>query len=103
VVLVLYGITGALFAYCVSLMVKSPLAAFAAVAGYQIVMSIVSLYSLPWYSTDLSKLYLAGYLLILTYAKTSSAASIITIIHFTLSLLSPVASVVCLFYQLPVL
>lgn len=78
VVLVLYGITGALFAYCVSLIMTSPLASFAAVAGYQIVMFI---------------LYLAGYLLTLTYGKTSAAPSIITIIHFTLSLLSPVASV----------
>jgi ATP-binding cassette subfamily A (ABC1) protein 3 len=41
-VMVLYGITGTLFAYCVSLVVVSPLAAFAAVAGYQIVMFLVS-------------------------------------------------------------
>ncbi|KAJ4470921.1 hypothetical protein J3R30DRAFT_3710877 [Lentinula aciculospora] len=77
VVLVLYGIASTLFAYCMSLLVSSPLAAFAAVAGYQVIMFI---------------LYLAGYLLTLTYAKTSSADTIITIIHFTLSLLSPVAS-----------
>ncbi|KAF8079136.1 hypothetical protein FPV67DRAFT_1467643 [Lyophyllum atratum] len=77
-VMVLYGITGALFAYCVSLMVASPLAAFATVAGYQVIMFI---------------LYLAGYLLTLTYGKTSAAPQIITIIHFTLSLASPVASV----------
>ncbi|KAF5385138.1 hypothetical protein D9615_001087 [Tricholomella constricta] len=76
--MVLYGITGALFSYCVSLMVASPLAAFATVAGYQIVMFI---------------LYLSGYLLTLTYGKTSAAPHIITIIHFTLSLASPVASV----------
>ncbi|KAG5642387.1 hypothetical protein DXG03_002845 [Asterophora parasitica] len=39
-------------------------------------------------------LYLSGYLLTLTYGKTSGAAPhIITIIHFTLSLASPVASV----------
>ncbi|KAJ7447207.1 hypothetical protein FB451DRAFT_1343436 [Mycena latifolia] len=78
-VIVLYGIAGTLFAYCVSLVVVSPLAAFAAVAGYQIVMFL---------------LYIAGYLLVLTYAKTSDANRLITIIHFTLSLLSPVASVV---------
>ncbi|KAJ7083358.1 hypothetical protein B0H15DRAFT_422992 [Mycena belliarum] len=77
-VMVLYGIAGTLFAYCVSLVVVSPLAAFAAVAGYQIVMFL---------------LYLAGYLLVLTYAKTSDANRFITIIHFTLSILSPVASV----------
>ncbi|KAF7347231.1 hypothetical protein MVEN_01478000 [Mycena venus] len=77
-VMVLYGIAGTLFAYCVSLLVTSPLAAFAAVAGYQIVMFL---------------LYIAGYLLVLTYAKTSDANRLITIIHFTLSVLSPVASV----------
>ncbi|KAJ3739785.1 hypothetical protein DFH05DRAFT_1530053 [Lentinula detonsa] len=77
VVLVLYGIASTLFAYCMSLVVSSPLAAFAAVAGYQVIMFL---------------LYLAGYLLTLTYAKTSSANKIITIIHFTLSVLSPVAS-----------
>ncbi|KAJ3722293.1 P-loop containing nucleoside triphosphate hydrolase protein [Lentinula raphanica] len=77
VVLVLYGIAGTLFAYCMSLVVSSPLAAFAAVAGYQVIMFV---------------LYLAGYLLTLTYAKTSNANKIITIIHFTLSVLSPVAS-----------
>ncbi|KAJ7360966.1 hypothetical protein DFH08DRAFT_1074070 [Mycena albidolilacea] len=77
-VMVLYGIAGTLFAYCASLLVTSPLAAFAAVAGYQIVMFL---------------LYIAGYLLVLTYAKTSDANRLITIIHFTLSVLSPVASV----------
>jgi ATP-binding cassette, subfamily A (ABC1), member 3 len=41
-ILVLYGIIGALFAYCVSLLVTSPLAAFAAVAAYQYVMFVVS-------------------------------------------------------------
>ncbi|KAL0951946.1 hypothetical protein HGRIS_008597 [Hohenbuehelia grisea] len=78
-VLVLYGITGALFSYCISLAMASPLAAFAAVAGYQIVMFL---------------LYIAGYLLTLTYAKTSEAGNIITTIHFTLSVLSPVASII---------
>ncbi|KAJ7077598.1 hypothetical protein C8R43DRAFT_1178602, partial [Mycena crocata] len=77
-IMVLYGITGTLFAYCASLVVVSPLAAFATVAGYQIVMFL---------------LYIAGYLLVLTYAKTSDANQLITIIHFTLSVLSPVASV----------
>ncbi|KAF9235155.1 hypothetical protein BU15DRAFT_78326 [Melanogaster broomeanus] len=68
----------ALFAYCVSLFMKSPLSSFAVVAGYQIIM-----YSL----------YLAAYLLTLTYAQTSQANQIITTIHFTLSILSPVANV----------
>ncbi|KAI0756145.1 P-loop containing nucleoside triphosphate hydrolase protein [Daedaleopsis nitida] len=77
VVLVLYGIVGALFSYCVSLVVTSPLAAFAMAAGYQVVMFI---------------LYLAGYLLTLTYAKTSDAGTDLVIIHYTMSILAPVAS-----------
>ncbi|KAI0066620.1 P-loop containing nucleoside triphosphate hydrolase protein [Artomyces pyxidatus] len=77
-ILVLYGIVGALFSYCISLATASPLAAFATAAGYQIIMFI---------------LYLAAYLLTLTYAKTSQAGRIITILHFTLSILSPVASI----------
>ncbi|KAF8507801.1 P-loop containing nucleoside triphosphate hydrolase protein [Hysterangium stoloniferum] len=78
IVMVLYGFASALFAYCVTLFTASPLAAFAAVAGYQVLMFI---------------LYLAGYLLTITYAKNSKAAGIITITHFTVSLASPVASV----------
>lgn len=42
VVLVLYGITGALFSYCVSLITTSPLAAFAAVAAYGVISFVVS-------------------------------------------------------------
>ena len=42
VVLAQYGIVGALFSYCVSLIMSSPLTSFAAVAGYQIVMYVVS-------------------------------------------------------------
>jgi hypothetical protein len=86
-----------LFAYCVSLLVTSPLAAFAAVAGYQIVMFLVRF--LIFRLTNGShwphlQLYIAGYLLVLTYAKRSDADRLITIIHFTLSILYPVASVV---------
>ncbi|KAH9934058.1 P-loop containing nucleoside triphosphate hydrolase protein [Epithele typhae] len=77
VVLVLYGIVGALFSYCVSLIVASPLAAFALAAGYQVVMFV---------------LYLAAYLLVLTYAKTSEAGKDLMLIHYTMSLLAPVAS-----------
>ncbi|KAG2022539.1 multidrug resistance protein 1 [Coprinopsis cinerea AmutBmut pab1-1] len=77
-VMVLYGITAALFSYCASLWMSSPLAAFAAVAGYQFVVFV---------------LYLCGYLLVLTYGETSSASKVITIIHFTTSIVAPVCSV----------
>ncbi len=39
--MVLYGIAATLFAYCVSLVVSTPLAAFAAVTAYEIVMFLV--------------------------------------------------------------
>ncbi|PCH34380.1 nucleoside triphosphate hydrolase protein [Wolfiporia cocos MD-104 SS10] len=77
VVLVLYGIVGALFSYCVSLVVTTPLAAFAASAGYEVVMFI---------------LYLAAFLLTLTYAKTAADNYDLKMIHFTMSIASPVAS-----------
>ena len=40
--MVLYGIAGNLFAYCITLLVKSPLGAWAAVAVYQIIVFLVS-------------------------------------------------------------
>ena len=40
-VMVLYGITATLWAYCVSLIMSSPLASFAIAAGYQVVMFLV--------------------------------------------------------------
>ncbi|KAF7302856.1 hypothetical protein MKEN_01247800 [Mycena kentingensis (nom. inval.)] len=76
-VMALYGIAGTLFAYCCSLVVKSPLAALATVAGSQFVIFL---------------LYLASYLLILTYAKPSEADSVTNTVHYTLSLISPVVS-----------
>ncbi|KAF4612016.1 hypothetical protein D9613_004324 [Agrocybe pediades] len=78
-IMVIYGITAALFSYCISLMVSSPLAAFAAVAGYQFIMFI---------------LYLSSYLLVLTYGKVTEATRLITIIHFTTSIVAPVCSVI---------
>ena len=36
--MVLYGITGTLFAYCVSLVLTNSLAAFAVLAAYQVVI-----------------------------------------------------------------
>ncbi|KAJ6554510.1 hypothetical protein B0H19DRAFT_1262854 [Mycena capillaripes] len=76
-IIVLYGITGTLMAYCMTLIVLSPLSAFAATAGYQVFMFIF---------------YVAGYLLSYTYADPAVANNQVKAIHFTLSLLSPVAS-----------
>ena len=68
--------TAALFSYVISLMVTSPLAAFAVSAGYQVVMFIVRRsvevrYVFP--QLTLAQLYTADYLLILTYAKSTLA------------------------------
>ncbi|KAJ7511663.1 P-loop containing nucleoside triphosphate hydrolase protein [Mycena galericulata] len=77
-ILVLYGIAGTLLAYCMTLVVLSPLSAFAATAAYQFLMFI---------------LYIAGYMLAYTFADPALATGMIQTIHFTLSLLSPIASV----------
>ncbi|KIM34443.1 hypothetical protein M408DRAFT_60324 [Serendipita vermifera MAFF 305830] len=74
-VMFLYGYTSILFAYCVSLLSASALAAFSIVAGYQVLMFM---------------LYLSAYLLTLTYAKTSLTAMTMNIIHYTMSLLAPI-------------
>ncbi|CAG7851662.1 ABC transporter A family member 6 AltName: Full=ABC transporter ABCA.6 [Serendipita indica DSM 11827] len=77
--MVLYGYTSILFAYCVTLFSASALAAFSIVAGYQVVMFM---------------LYLSAYLLSLTYAPVSATSRYMTIIHYTMSLLAPINSLV---------
>ena len=44
------------------------------------------------------QLYFAAYLLVLTFGRTSQASKLISIVHWTLSLASPVASVVRIHY-----
>ncbi|KAG8774772.1 hypothetical protein FRC12_001832 [Ceratobasidium sp. 428] len=78
-VIVLYGIAGALFAYVVSTFVKSPLAGFALAGGYNVIMSV---------------LYTAAYMLTLTYTRSSDSSATLMTVHYTISLVSPVASVV---------
>ena len=41
--MLLHGMTGTLFAYCVSVIITSPVAAFASLAAYQIVVYAVGL------------------------------------------------------------
>ncbi|KDR85825.1 hypothetical protein GALMADRAFT_274642 [Galerina marginata CBS 339.88] len=77
-VFVLYGISGTLFAYCLSLMAASPLGAFAIVAVYQFVTFV---------------LYLSSYLMVFTFGKITESSRLTTIIHFTISIVSPIASV----------
>ncbi|CAE6450969.1 unnamed protein product [Rhizoctonia solani] len=79
VVMVLYGIAGALFAYVVSTFVSSPLAAFAVAGGYNVVISV---------------LYTAAYMLTLTYSRPSESDHSLQTVHYTLALVSPVVSMV---------
>jgi ABC-type multidrug transport system fused ATPase/permease subunit len=77
-----------------SLVVLAPLSAFAATAAYQFIMFMVLTSRLSGVPAHRLQLYLGGYLLTYTYANPEDANGIIKAIHFSLSLLSPVASVV---------
>ncbi|KAI0756117.1 P-loop containing nucleoside triphosphate hydrolase protein [Daedaleopsis nitida] len=78
-IIVLHGFTGSLFAYVWTLFIQSPTGAFAAVMAYQLVVF---------------GLYLAGYMLTLTYSLVTESGRIINTIHFTLALISPSFNVV---------
>ncbi|KAJ6525396.1 hypothetical protein B0H19DRAFT_1214941 [Mycena capillaripes] len=80
-VMFLYGIAGILVAYCMSLVILSPLAAFGAMAAYQVITFAVCSTALYW-----------GLMVVLTYARPDEADGLIQIVHFTLSLLSPITS-----------
>ncbi|KAI4699823.1 hypothetical protein J4E81_004851 [Alternaria sp. BMP 2799] len=77
VVFFLYGLCATLFAYLISIVVTSQLAAFAFAAG-----GMVSLYLI----------YFIGYMAILTYAPAYAIDSYIQYFHWTVSLISPSAS-----------
>ncbi|KAG9125159.1 hypothetical protein FRC07_008748 [Ceratobasidium sp. 392] len=72
-VIFLYGIAGALFAYVVSTFAKSPIAAFAITGGYNA---------------------LIAYILAVTYSSPSRFEETLDAVHYTVSLISPVTSVV---------
>ncbi|KAF1914834.1 hypothetical protein BDU57DRAFT_305757 [Ampelomyces quisqualis] len=77
VVFFLYGLCALLFSYIISIVVTSQLAAFAFAAG-----GMVSLYLI----------YFIGYMAILTYAPAYAIDSYLDIFHWTVSLISPAAS-----------
>ncbi|KAF1845602.1 nod factor export ATP-binding protein I [Cucurbitaria berberidis CBS 394.84] len=77
VVFFLYGLCATLFAYLISIVVTSQLAAFAFAAG-----GMVSLYLI----------YFVGYMAILTYAPAYAIDSYLSKFHWTVSLISPSAS-----------
>ncbi|KAH9878382.1 hypothetical protein IAQ61_001654 [Plenodomus lingam] len=77
VIFSLYGLCAILFSYLISIVVTSQLAAFAFAAG-----GMVSLYLI----------YFIGYMAILTYAPAYAIDKYIEIFHWTVSLISPSAS-----------
>jgi ATP-binding cassette subfamily A (ABC1) protein 3 len=77
VVFFLYGLCALLFSYIISIVVTSQLAAFAFAAG-----GMVSLYLI----------YFIGYMVILTYAPAYAIDSYLEYFHWTVSLVSPAAS-----------
>ncbi|KAG8939696.1 hypothetical protein FRC03_006114 [Tulasnella sp. 419] len=76
-ILILYGIAGTLLAFVGALLLPSPLIAFAAYGAFSVVMSL---------------LYIAGYMLTLTYANPLKSQYTTDVFHYTVSLLGPVPS-----------
>ncbi|QRV72980.1 ABC transporter [Ceratobasidium sp. AG-Ba] len=77
--IVLYGIDATLLSFVASLFIRSPIAAFAIVAGYQCIAFLG---------------YLAGVFFTLAKIFTYDAGNVLTTIHYLVALISPVASVV---------
>ncbi len=112
--MVLYGIVGTLFSYCVTLIFKSPLAAFSAAAGYGVVMFVVSRYMIrtlclrnvlinssfiqsPTSLSSHSPRHLTRRIsspLLVRYLSASPNPRLTLILDFIMSVFSPVASVV---------
>ncbi|MCJ1313012.1 hypothetical protein MMC25_006688 [Agyrium rufum] len=79
VVLFLYGLTGTLFSYVISLFSKSQLAAFAIAAG---VLAGEFL------------LYIIAYLSVLTYAPVNKVDNYLLIVHFTIAAVFPTGNLI---------
>lgn len=83
VVLVLYLVASTLLSYVISLFVTSQLSAFASAAAYQACYLLI---------------YLMGYLCTQAYGSAESIESDILIVHFTISIISPISNLCrCLF------
>ena len=77
VVFFLYGLTSTLLSYCISLISRSQLAAFAFAAGGQAVMFL---------------LYFIAFMSVLTYAPSNEIDHLLDVCHFTIAAISPVAN-----------
>ncbi|KAE9369031.1 P-loop containing nucleoside triphosphate hydrolase protein [Stipitochalara longipes BDJ] len=79
VVFMLFGLASILLAYVVSLFARTQLSAYAFTAAGQAVMFLI---------------YLIGYLCTLTYAPVNKIDSDLLIVHFTISLITPMGSLI---------
>ncbi|CZR68367.1 related to ABC transporter [Phialocephala subalpina] len=79
VVFMLFGMASILLSYVVSLFAKTQLSAYAFAAAGQAVMFLI---------------YLIGYLVTLTYAPVNKIDSYLLIVHFTISLITPMGSLI---------
>ncbi|KAG9232654.1 hypothetical protein BJ875DRAFT_497297 [Amylocarpus encephaloides] len=75
----LFGMASILFAYVISLFAKTQLSAYAVAAAGQAVLFLV---------------YLIGYLCTLTYAPINKIDDYLLIVHFTISLVTPMGSLI---------
>ena len=111
--MILYGIASNLFAYCVTFFIKSPVGAWAALAVFHILLFLVSNRSetVAERLLKMAQFYLMGFLLTTTYAEVQDADRDLNAIRmllchrfivpltnhpldFTLSLISPLPSIV---------
>ncbi|KAL2174543.1 uncharacterized protein P884DRAFT_208657 [Thermothelomyces heterothallicus CBS 202.75] len=78
-VFILHGLASTLLAYNVSLFASNQLSAYAFAAAWQVVMLL---------------LYLIGYMCVIVYAPVHRIDSLVLVVHFTISVLAPIMSVI---------
>jgi ABC-type multidrug transport system ATPase subunit len=78
-VFILHGLASILLAYNVSLFSANQLSAYAITAAYQVVLLLI---------------YLIGYMCVIMYAPVHRIDSLLLVVHFAISVLAPITSVV---------
>ena len=76
-----------------ALFLNSPLAAWALVAGINVILFLLYLYVAELIFEQMADLLSAAYLLILTYDTTTGAPNHVTICHFTIALINPTPNI----------
>ena len=90
---VLYGVASTLYSYMFALFLNSPLAAWALVAGINVILFLLYLYVAEPINEQVADLPSAAYLLILTYDISTGAPNHVTICHFTIALINPTPNI----------